>query len=138
MLHDRELARDIVHDVFVNLLENKPGIPVTESYLYIAVRNRVLNFIRDCDIHHKMSEGYFLENEEYEKEEWPDEETLEQIDHLVATVVSPQARIIIELRFKEGIMFSKIATRLGISENAVYRHLRHALVMIRKNLKNNE
>lgn len=42
-----------------------------------------------------------------------------------------------ELRFEAGMSFSKIADVLGVSENAVYKHVRHALVIIRKNLNDN-
>ena len=38
-----------------------------------------------------------------------------------------------ELRFSEGLPFGRIAATMGISETAVYRHLSHALKIIRKN-----
>ena len=137
LLHDNDLARDIVHDVFVTLLDGYPDFPVTGGYLQKAVRNRCLNHIRDCGIHQRIAERYFLDNEEYDDEEWPDEETIERIDTLVKNEVSSQARRIMEMRFTEGMPFSRIATMMGISETAVYRHLSHALTFIRKKLKEN-
>ena len=36
LLHDGDLARDIVHDVFVSLLDSSSGILVTGAYLFSA------------------------------------------------------------------------------------------------------
>ena len=136
-LHDDDLARDIVHDVFASLLDAPFEIPLTGGYLIKAVRNRCLNYIRDCEIHQRIANRYFLENEEYESEEWPDEETIARIYSLIKSEISPPARRIMDLRFSEGLPFSRIAASMGISETAVYRHMSHALKIIRKKLNEN-
>ena len=46
------------------------------GYLLNAVRNRCLNHIRDCEIHQRIANRYFLDNEEYDSERWPDDETI--------------------------------------------------------------
>ena len=137
LLHDDDLARDIVHDVFASLLDAPLEISVTAAYLIKAVRNRCLNYIRDCETHQRIANRYFLENEEYDREDWPDEETIARIYSLVKSEVSPQARRVIELRFSEGLPFARIAATMRISETAVYRHLSHALIIIRKKLNEN-
>ena len=137
LLHDDDLARDIVHDVFVSLLDVTRDTLISGGYLLRAVRNRCLNHIRDCEIHQRIANRYFLENDEYESEEWPDEETIARIYNLIKSEISPQARRIMELRFSEGLPFSRIAASMGISETAVYRHLSHALTIIRKKLNKN-
>ncbi|MDE6094774.1 MAG: sigma-70 family RNA polymerase sigma factor [Muribaculaceae bacterium] len=137
LLHDDDLARDIVHDVFVSLLDVTRDTLISEGYLLRAVRNRCLNHIRDCEIHQRIANRYFLENDEYESEEWPDEETIARIYSLIRSEISPQARRVMELRFSEGLPFSRIAASMGISETAVYRHLSHALTIIRKKLNEN-
>ena len=83
LLHDGDLARDIIHDVFVSLLDASLEIRVTGGYLIKAVRNRCLNYIRDCEIHKRIVNRYFLENEEYDIEDWPDEETIARICSLI-------------------------------------------------------
>ncbi|MDE5881881.1 MAG: hypothetical protein K2H60_09140 [Muribaculaceae bacterium] len=42
-----------------------------------------------------------------------------------------------EFRFSNGLPFAEIATKMGISQTAVYRHLSHALTIIRKKLNEN-
>ena len=137
LLHDDDLARDIVHDVFVSLLDGKSNILANRSYLLRAVRNRSLNHIRDCEIHQRIANRYVLDNKEYDTEDWPDEETIARIYSLIRNDISLQAKRVMELRFSDGLPFARIAATMGISETAVYRHLSHALTIIRKKLNEN-
>ncbi len=137
LLHDDDLARDIVHDVFASLLDGSHDIPISSCYLLKAVRNRCLNYIRDCEIHQRIANRYFMENEEYDSEDWPDEETIARIYSLIKSEMSPQSRRVMELRFSQGLPFARIAASMGISETAVYRHMSHALTIIRKKLNEN-
>ncbi|MCH5220511.1 MAG: sigma-70 family RNA polymerase sigma factor [Muribaculaceae bacterium] len=49
----------------------------------------------------------------------------------------PLARHVMEMRFSKNMKFAEIAKKLNISETAVYRHLRKALITIRKKLNQN-
>lgn len=137
LLHDDDLARDIVHDVFASLLDGRPSLHVGGGYLLNAVRNRCLNHIRDCAIHQRIANRYFLDNEEYDNDRWPDDETIARIYSLIRNDIPIQAKRIIELRFSDGMPFARIAAVMGISETAVYRHLSNALKVIRKKLNEN-
>lgn len=137
LLHDDDLSRDIVHDVFASLLDATSDTQITGGYLLRAVRNRCLNHIRNCKIHDRISGLYFLENLEYETEDWPDDETIAKIYGLIESDLSPQARNVIRLRFTEGLPFAKVAASMGISETAVFKHLKHALTIIRQKLNEN-
>lgn len=109
LLHDDDLARDVVRDVFLKLLEGIPAGAVTEGYLLKAVRNRCLNHIRNCEIHRRIAGLYFLDNDAYDSENWPDEETLARIGVLIRNDISSQARRVMALRFSQGLPFSRIA-----------------------------
>lgn len=136
-LHDDDLARDIVHDVFVSLLEGRFQKSITESYLLRAVRNRCINHIRDCGIHNKIINMYFLNASDYESEEWPDEETVARINEIIEREIPYSARRVIDMRFSQNMKFTDIASAMRVSETAVYRHLRNALIIIRKKLNPN-
>lgn len=148
LLHDDDSARDIVHDVFASILGNCPeggssvrsgcdGVAVTPGYLLSAVRNRCLNLIRDNGVRDRVINRYFIENDEYDTEDWPDDETIARIYRIIKDNLTPQSRKAMELRFCEGFTFAKVASEMGVSENAVYKHVRQALVIIRKNLSQN-
>lgn len=138
LLHDDDLARDMVHDVFASLFAGNTGsILTTGNYLLKSVRNRCLNYIRDCEIHQRISNRYFLDDAEFDTEDWPDDETIAQIHDLIDNNISAQAKRVIQLRFSNGMPFARIAKTMGISETAVYRHLSHALKIIRNKLNEN-
>lgn len=134
LLHDDDLARDIVHDVFASLLDGHTSLHISGGYLLNAVRNRSLNHIRDCEIHQRIANRYFLDNEEYDSERWPDDETIARIYRLIRNEIPTQAKRVIELRFSDGMTFTRIAAVMDLSETAVYRHLSNALKIIRKKL----
>ncbi|MDE5970654.1 MAG: sigma-70 family RNA polymerase sigma factor [Muribaculaceae bacterium] len=137
LLHDEDLARDVVHDVFVSLIESSIDFLVSGGYLIKSVRNRCLNYIRDCEIHQRVANLLLIETEEYDNEMLPDDETIAHINDLIKTEIPPRARQVIELRFSDGLQFSKIANIMEISETAVYRHLSNALKIIRQKLNEN-
>lgn len=138
LLHDDDLARDIVHDVFCTLLNGNIAVTaLTPSYLLRAVRNRCLNHIRDLDIHGRVLEMYFTEMDEYDEEDWPDEATILEIYSIISDDLPEQCRRVIELRFVSGLKFETVAREMGISQTAVFKHLRHALSIIRNKLSEN-
>ena len=108
--------------------------------IFLFLRCKTLHQLYTCycySIHQRIANRYFLDMEEYDTEDWPDEETIAKMYAFIRNNISPQARQIMELRFSDGIKFSQIAEVMGISETAVYRHLSHALSIIRKKLSEN-
>lgn len=134
IVRDDDISRDIVNDVFVSLLDRSATVVPTFAYLAAAVRNRSLNYLRDCDIRRRVVSLYFSEIDDYDAEQWPDEATVARIYDVIARELTPQYRRVMELRFSEGLTFAEVARRMDVSENTVYKRLRHALMIIRKNL----
>ncbi len=137
LLQNDESARDIVNDTFAALLNSPLEEAPKAGYLYSAVRNRCLNRLREADKQTRMAKLLFLENEDYDTEEWPDELTIERIYAIIDTDLPAQCRRIMELRFCDGLTFTKVAERMEMSETAVYKYVRQALVIIRKKLSEN-
>lgn len=138
LLHDDDAACDVVHDVFASLLRPADGdtaqANVGEGYLLSAVRNRCLNHIRNTEARERLSEAYFADIADYETEDWPDEEIIARLNAVLATGLTSQCRKVVELRFAGSMKYGEIASALGISEVAVYKHLRHAIEIIRKKI----
>lgn len=136
ILRDEDVARDIVHDVFESLL-NAGLTDVSAQYLLRAVRNRCLNYLRSLSTRERVKELYALDEQEIADEELPDEETMAQIHSTVTNDLTAACRRVVELRFTDGKSYKEIATTLGVSEVAVYKHLRHAIDVLRKKLSQN-
>lgn len=138
LVHDEEAARDIVHDVFESLLDTRFAQAVGAGYLVQAVRNRCMNYLRNCSRHARIANLYFVDMQDYDTEEWPDDETIARIYGIIKSELSPLQRRAMELRFVEGKPFAEVARVMALSETAVYKHVRHALVIIRKRLNEDD
>ncbi len=136
ILRDEDASRDIVHDVFESLL-NTGLSDVSAQYLLRAVRNRCLNHLRGLSTIERILEVYALDDREIACEEWPDDETIAKIQETVANYLTDACRRVVELRFADGMSYKEIATSLGISEVAVYKHLRRAIDVLRSKLSQN-
>lgn len=135
LLHDEDAARDIVHDVFARLLTENIAL-VSSAYLLKAVRNSCLNHIRDLSTRDRINSLYALDTDSYD-DKWPDEETIERLHAIIDRSLTAQCGNVVRLRFTEGMSYREISTTLGISEVAVYKHLRHALDVLRQKFRNN-
>lgn len=133
---DRDEAKAIVHETFVNLWERFDKLPTDihyKSYLYTAVRNRCLNALRDRKKHVMLDESF-----ENRLEHHPDmgeaAEVAEAIESGIASLPE-KCREVFELNRIEGLKYSQIADRLGISIKTVEAQMSKALTVLREHLK---
>ncbi len=136
LLRDQDAANDIVHDVFAHLLSTR-STDVQAPYLLAAVRNRCLNHIRSLSARERIRQAYAATEREVADDDWPDDETIALIQRTVARDLTPACRRVVELRFSQGLSYKQVAQTLGISEVAVYKHLRHAIDVLRQKLSHN-
>ena len=137
MVHDPEVARDIVHDVFASLLTEAPPC-VTPAYLLKGVRFACMTHIRNLSVRNRLNQFYAVGEEEIDDETWPDEEDIARLNGIVDGMLSDQCRRVVRLRFGSRMTYREIAAGMGISEVAVYKHLRHAMNVLRQNFNRHE
>ncbi len=131
LVHDEDTARDIVHDVFASLLSDSPQ-SVTKAYLFNGVRYACLNHIRSLSVRSRLYHLYAYELEATEEEICVEEEDVAWSNSTIENNLTEQCQRVLRLRFTSGLTYREIAEKLGISEIAVYKHLRHALNVLRK------
>jgi RNA polymerase sigma-70 factor (ECF subfamily) len=138
LLHDNAESKDVVHDIFARLLDSHIDLKedTAESYLLTSVRNRCLNVVRNRQIQERMEHLYLLDLDTTIMPTEQFEEELRALYKGIDQLEPPICRDIIVQHFREGITFKEIATRLGVSETTVYKHLRHALSQLHTHLKN--
>ena len=137
-LHDDAESKDVVHDIFAQLLDDHRDLreETAESYLLTSVRNRCLNVIRSRQIQERVEHLYFLDLDiTISPTEHLDEELI-ALQKGIAQLVPPICHDIIIQHFRDGITFREIACRMGVSETTVYKHLRRALNQLRTHLNN--
>ncbi|MES5133060.1 RNA polymerase sigma factor [Hoylesella timonensis] len=138
MLHDDVESKDIVHDVFAYILESGKDLKADTAvaYLMTSVRNRCLNRIRNMEIQERVERLYLLDQElEQCQEPRKLEEEIKALEKELERIQPPRCREILLMHYHGKHTFKEIAQMMGISETAVYKHLRHAMKQLREQLK---
>ena len=135
MLKDEAMSHDAVHDVFADLLQSRGKQAVGLGYLMRCVRNRCLNIIRDLPMKESV-ERLIMTSEGAESfyDASEEENNMERIRSIISKELPPQCSRAMLLRFESQLSYSDIAEEMGVSKVAVYKHLKHGLDYIRKNL----
>ena len=128
ILYDEQESQDVVSDIFASLLHGHTVLmPETaENYLMRSVRNRCLKRLRHASVP-IVTNDCAEPTDDFEKED----ERLTDIDEFVATRLSAQEQRIFHLRFTDGLSYEEIAAEECISRVAVWKHLSHALNLIK-------
>lgn len=125
------VAEDVVQEVFVRIWEN--GLRLTgstslDSYLYVAVRNGCVSYLRKHRSFHPLEEARGF------AEEFPDSpEELKRI-WLAVEALPLQCRAILRLVVLEEMKYQEVADKLGISINTVKGQLKKAYRTLREKL----
>jgi len=137
---DIDSAKEIVHDVFVNLWSKRETIDIeksVKSYLYTSAYNRSLNYIRDKK---KFETNITVEDNSIHSSEWSfdnDIEALEleeKINKVISSLPEKCKQVFLMSRF-EGLKYHEIAEKLNISIKTVESQMSKALKALRENLK---
>lgn len=138
-IHDTDEAKDIVHQVYMNLWEKRNEIRMNQSirsYLYTSVHNRCLNYIRD---HKKFIYDDYPDSKEYLNSfiESPDYLELEELrSHIYKALheLPEGCRKIFALSRFDGKKYKEIAQELGISIKTVETQMSKALKHMKSKL----
>jgi len=138
-LPDLDTAKEIVHNVFLNLWEKRDSIDTgtsLKSYLFTSVHNRCLNYIRDQK---KFSRDEYqfekLEQEEQLASHNPlEEQELESRIMDALNNLPEKCREVFMLSRFEGKKYMEIAEKLGISVKTVETQMSKALRILREKL----
>lgn len=136
MLHDEEESRDIVHDVFARLLDGDIRFDSgkAEAFLLSCVRNSCLNVMRSHDYRERAMRDFPI-NDEASDDSEAFESEIKALQNGISRLTPPVCREVILLHYRHGLTFKEIATRLGVSETTIYKHLRNALNQLRLTIK---
>lgn len=135
MLKDPEAAHDAVSDVFALLIQNGLGPDKGAGYFIRTLRNHCVSILREMSVKERAARlirtDFSTEDEDQARER---EERLVEISHIIREKLPSQCSRIMLMRFEEGLSYREIARRMGMSEVAVYKHLRNGVAYIKKNL----
>jgi len=136
---DIDTAKEITHDVFLNLWTKRDVIDSStslKSYLFTSVYNRCMNYVRDQRKFNKDAQVFNIIEQEAQEIPHDHLETQELESRIIEALNSLPARCkeIFMLSRYEGVNYAEIAKRLGISIKTVETQMSKALRILRKKL----
>lgn len=136
--NDAQQREDVIHDVFETLWERGDfdNIINMRAYLFNAVKNRLLNQIRDSKRRSELLEQWqhSLINENSSRECY-DIENLCSIVNSAVESLPPRCKEIYLLNRRDKLKYAQIAEKLTISINTVENQMGLAISRIRDAIK---
>jgi RNA polymerase sigma-70 factor (family 1) len=141
-LYSLDDARDILHDIFTKLWENRQQLIITsnlQSYLFAIVRHRVIDKIRKNITREEYASAVQSFKQSYS--EFPDQivelKELKQAIDQSLDELSPRVKEVYKLSREQGLSNGEIARKLNLSEQTVKNQLSTALKHLRQSLDGN-
>ncbi len=137
---DYNQAEDIVQDVFVKIWQTPDVFKKNENpkaYLFKAVKNSSLNFLRHIEVRQKFVTDSKLINstiDELKEETFSDEEVNNRI-HQAVNKLPEHWREAFVLSKYDNLKYYEIAEKLNISQKTVEKYMSKALMFLREELK---
>jgi len=137
-LPDREEVRDIIQELFVYLWTSREQLHMTSlsSYLYAAVRNRVLNQYRNKKVRDNFAASLqeFIDQGENVIEDQLREKELALLVEKEISALPDQMRLVFEMSRKLEMSHNEIAKTLNLSPHTVRNQVHNALKILRVKL----
>lgn len=133
-------SKEIVHDVFVRLWENRAEFDFdkpAKSYLFTSVYNRSLNHIRDQK-KFTSSDDSLIEETISDEGEYHDNLELAELETKIKKSLDKlpgKCKEVFQMSRFEGKKYAEIAAELNISVKTVEAHMSKALKLLKHDLK---
>lgn len=136
MLRDEEEARDLVQELFIDLWKRADAlgsVSSLSSYLYVSVRNRVINVVAHKKTRNQLfsSLQYVLESPQLNALDLMQEKQLAAIIEDECRNLPPKMREVFELSRKSRLSHKEIARVLQISDKTVKKQVGNAIKAIK-------
>ncbi|MEZ4848512.1 MAG: RNA polymerase sigma-70 factor [Bacteroidia bacterium] len=136
---ESDIAEEVVQDVFIQIWEKKESLDIQtspKSYLYTAVRNRSLNYLKSklAKIRSETEVSLDLVSDsssEPADQKLSEEELILLIQKGVQSLPE-KCRIIFKLSRDSGMTYDEIANELGVTKETVKSQIKIALVKLRQ------
>lgn len=137
---EQDLLQDIIHDLFLHLIDNKPDLQVSEGirfYLLRALKNRFISVLRkkQCFEEVEIIDNYDFSIKVSAIDQLIEQEEQEQLVARVEKIlesITPRQREAIYLRYMQGLSYEEIARILGVKEKGARKLVERAMKKVRE------
>lgn len=138
--HNRELAQELVQDVFIKVWERRTefaDVRTLEAFIHTMAKNMALNVLksRSREVLNAYTYSLLQERSENSTENIVLNREFEQVIKDAVESLSPQQRRVYELSREQGLSHSDIAEQLKISDSTVNNLMTKAVGKLRKNIE---
>ena len=135
-VHDTDVAKDMVSDVFVNLWQSHERLDGNRvlSYLYVSVRNRCLDQLGRGKRFVPLLDGVLAEMEDFNDRDWEDYEARIRRLRQELGRLPERARHVLRLRFFEQKSNQEVADLLNVTVDGVKKIVQRAFAQLRVTL----
>ncbi len=134
---DDEVAKDIVHDVFLVIWKNKKKLDTSyslKSYLFTLSKNYALNYLKHLRVV-AVNEREVIEVLRDAGDEFDNyDQRMARLDNKLAELPDKQREVLLKC-FVNGQKYKDVADEMGISVNSVKTHISRGLKFLRDELK---
>ncbi|SHF80262.1 RNA polymerase sigma-70 factor, ECF subfamily [Mariniphaga anaerophila] len=139
VLKNPSAAEEIVQELFVLLWENRKKTKIESSlqnYLFRAVKNHCLNYIKHNQIVNEHSKKVLAQTEKFYSGENIDtqQELFQKIEESISELPEKRQKIF-RMSREEGLKYNEIALKLNISVKTVETQIGLAISTLRKKLR---
>lgn len=142
VLRSKEDAADIVQDVFLSLWNRRTTLTIEssiEAYLQTSIRYKAIHYI-EKNITRRDYLAMLTDTEANDLSAGAETQLqFKQVQQVIRQTVEqmpPKMRAVYQLSRQEELTHKEIASRLGISDETVKKHIQHALQLIKTALGN--
>ena len=140
VIRSKEDAEDIIQEVFTSLWNRRQSLDITGSlaaYLQTSVKYKAISYIeRNITRRHYLQA--LSKTAEMPLDVSPEVLLrVKEVQQLLQTVIAnmpPKMRQVYQLSRQEQLSHKEIASRLGISEETVKKHIQNALQLLRSGM----
>jgi len=142
LVHDEEIANDLLQDMFVKLWMKRDrigSIMNVKAYFFTSARSVALDFIkRSKKLDKKLDELTFLDVQISVEEVITERETNLQLKHTISSALDKlpvRQREILYLRFYEDMDYNQIVSITGIKYQSVINNIYRAVQTLRESFR---
>ncbi|MFB8374385.1 RNA polymerase sigma factor [Paenibacillus taichungensis] len=144
IIKERAAAEDIIQEAFIKIIKNKPLFDnevKLKAWLKVVTRNTAINYLRKNKNNRNQldTDSVFIDMETINQTAASVESTVEtqmmqESIEFYLEQLKPEYRVLVELRWKEGLSYREMADLLDTSEEIVKQRLFRARGNIKKKL----
>ncbi len=136
LTHSREMAEEIVQDVFLKIWQNRESLPNVgniKAWLFVVSRNRAISVLRKV-INERLNYAKMVNSLTLVEGDDDMEERYKAMENAIESLPPQQKRAYI-LNRREGFSYNEVAKQMGLSKETVKKHLQHATHFIASKVK---